>query len=465
MGESVKRVAVILLLVPLFVSNALANAMPAYIAADPGLELAVDEGCPIVVEREDLTFDLSGDGELARQPARVTASYAMTNPSDEPQTVMMAFPYVTKLGDEDPSAESFRVADDGVTLDYDIYYGRKIKDGEDLKKLEFGNVLSNVMLESPPEPADGLVYKLVIDTSSVPDDIERIYVRMSISTKNGKCFTNGFSGGTFNTDGTAELNGWLYLDSKNAAPMSVFVSGGSLDSYSAAAYKSYDSEEPMKDVNIDVDVEHASFHDFAYECFDAQDFYSGVRLNDKIYWALLDELSSKDTYASFNGVVPLLELLGMVMYDSRLAVGVFHVNFEPNASKNITVKSSIDASIKRPTRLQEVTTKYTYTYLSNPAKFWAGFGTLSITVIPPPGRELVLTDCEPRLTLAEDGTYKAELEGLPPENIQFTFEEKTTDLYHILGGDWLVVTFIVIISAAMAIIFMRIHRMRRLKSC
>jgi len=460
----VKRAAAILLLLPLLVSNALANAMPAYIEADPGLELAVDEGCPIVVEHEDLTFDLSGDYQLARQPARVTASYLMTNPSDETQTVMMAFPYVVKLGDEAQSAELFSVTDDGVNLEYDIYYGRKIKDGEDLKKLEYGNVLLNVMLESPPEPDDGLMYKLIIDTTSVPDDIERIYIRMSLTTKSGKCFTSGFSGGTFNSNGTSEVNEWLYLDSKNASPMSVFVSGGSLESYSAAAYKSYDSEEPIKDVNIDVDVEHASFRDFAYESFNAQEIYPDV-INDKIYWALLGELNNKDIFASFNGVVPLFELLGRVMYDSRLAVGVFNVNFEPNASKNITVRSSIDASIRRPTRLQEVTTKYTYTYLSNPAKSWAGFGTLNITVIPPQGRDFAMTDSEPELTLAGDGIYKAELEGLPPENIQFTFEEKTADLYHILGGDWLVVTFIVIISTSMAIIFMRMRRMRRLKSC
>jgi len=383
MRKTAAIMLLLLFLLSMTANKALANAMPAYIEADPGLELAVDEGCPITVDKEDLVFDLSGGISSLTSAAKVTASYVMTNPSDEAQHVMMAFPYVAKLGDEASYVKQFRVFADGSELKYETFYGSKIKNDIYLKKLEFRDVLSNFMLESPPEPDDGLVYSFEIDRASIPDELERVHIRVALGRENGKCFTSGFSGGTFNEDGTAEIYEWFYLNGMNYAPMRVFVSGGSLEKCSAAAYESYDSKEPIEGVGITIKSEPASFRSFAYESFDTQRFYSGVTLEEKTYWALLDELNRNDIYEAFNGIVPMLELFGKVAYDSRLAVGVFYVDFKPNETRNITVNSTVDASIKRPTRLRDVTTKYTYTYLSNPAKSWADFGTLRITVIPP----------------------------------------------------------------------------------
>jgi hypothetical protein len=464
MEGTVRRTAVItLMLLPLLIVDALANALPAYIAADPGPELAVDAGCPIVVEHEDLVFDLSDDTGFSAPTAKVTASYVMKNPTGGSLAVMMAFPYVVKLYDADPDVKPFRVTVDGTEPDHEIYYGRRIKSEEDLRNTDFDDVLSNVILELPPEPEDGIVYRLVVDKASVPDGPERILVRMSMDETDGRCFTDGFSGGTFRADGTFRLEEWFYPGDEDPRSMSVFVSGGSLKKYTMAAYESYNSKEPIADVVIDAVEGPAAFREYVIECFDDQRLYSGLEFGEKEYWVLIDELGRKDIDSSFGGVIRVSELLDRMMFEPRLAGGVFFVNFEPGSTRTVTVDSFVDPSIRRPARSLDVSERYTYNYLSSPAKNWAGFGTLDIRVIPPE-REMVPVESEPLLEPDGEGAYTAKLDGLPPENIRFTFARKRRDLYHIIRGDWPVITFIVIISAAMVIFFLRTRKTRKLKS-
>ena len=81
--------ALALLLVLL--TPASANSAPTRSDGDGGSALAVDEGCPVTVSAEQLTFDIGGEGGWNGLTAQVTAVYQMENPTDESLPVQMTF--------------------------------------------------------------------------------------------------------------------------------------------------------------------------------------------------------------------------------------------------------------------------------------------------------------------------------------------------------------------------------------
>ena len=123
----------------------------------------------------------------------------------------------------------------------------------------------------------------------------------------------------------------------------------------------------------------------------------------------------------YNGTVSVSELYFNVRSRPRLALAVYDVEFAPGEDRDITVMSNIEGTMNRPSGYSNRGMNYTYTYMSNPASHWADFGTMNIIVIPPDDEELSLTSAYPELTLNNDGTYSAELDRLPDENIRFTF--------------------------------------------
>jgi len=455
-----KRSIVLLILIPVLIVSVSANSGPTYMFANPGLEIAVSPDCPIVVDHEDLRFDLSKERGSWSPLAIFEASYSMSNPTGERQTVKMAFPYVTsfsKSGSEDVS-----VYENGNEIGYEVYYGLQIGNEEDLSSISFEDILSNVLLESPPEPDDGLLYTLKIDTSSVPEGVERIYIRMSIEPSGGKCFTSGFSGGAYYGDGRADLSTWYYLD-RSQRPIYVYVPEGSLLNYSVSSYESHESNKPLDYIGIDVAIETVSMREFIYEQYGELEPSETSVLSEKMYWELLNRIREGDFEKAYNGVTPFEELFYYVYSRPRLAIAVFDVEFDPNGTRDITVRSSIEGTMERPSGYSDRGVKYTYTYLSNPAKHWADFGTLRITVIPPEDKELVLAESYPELEPGQDGIYHAEIDGLPGENIHFVFAKRNSDKPGILIADTsiMILAFTAAVILAIVLIMIRLRKKQK----
>jgi hypothetical protein len=455
-----KRLILLIILVPALIISASANSGPTYMYANPGLELAVSPDCPIEVKHEDLRFDLSKDFRDWSPTAYFEAAYSMSNPTAEGQVVKMAFPYITSISRNE--SEGVAVYENGEEIDFEVYYGSRINNEDDLKTLSFDDILSNVMLESPAEPGDGMLYTLEIDTTAVPDGVERIYIKMSVQSGGRECITCGFSGGTYYNDGSADLSTWYYLD-RSERPMSVYVPEGSLLDYSAASFESYDSKEPLDYVDIDVEVETVSIRDFLFDRYSEMDFMEGPSLSEKMYWELLYALREGEIGRRYNGFASLEELFYNVFLEQRLTIAVFDVEFEPGGTKDITVKSSIGGTMERPSGYSKRGIKYTYTYLSSPAKHWADFGTLKITVVPPADEGLVLAESSPELMLGEDGVYYAEAEGLPEENIYFVFAARDPGNFGIPIFYTIVMILALTIAAllAVALLVIRIRKKQK----
>lgn len=103
-----------------------ANSGPVYMTGLPSSGvLAVDKNSPIEVNKENLTFDFSGEEKHYAPIGIVTAEYEMVNPTNDYLTVQMAFPYIGNLGSA--SNENIKITVDNEELPYEVYLGETVK--------------------------------------------------------------------------------------------------------------------------------------------------------------------------------------------------------------------------------------------------------------------------------------------------------------------------------------------------
>lgn len=110
-----------------FSTAVLANSGPVFWQGYPSSEImAIDEDSPIMVKNENLIFDFSDDqGSDYTVSGRVKASYKMVNPTNELQSVQMAFPFVGTVGRILP--DDIVITADGRVQPYNIYVGDEVE--------------------------------------------------------------------------------------------------------------------------------------------------------------------------------------------------------------------------------------------------------------------------------------------------------------------------------------------------
>jgi hypothetical protein len=97
----------------------------------------------------------------------------------------------------------------------------------------------------------------------------------------------------------------------------------------------------------------------------------------------------------------------------KLAFLFFHLDFAPGQTRAVTVAYTQEASWDRG---HTANTVYGFDYLLSPARSWASFGPLDISVRVPPGTRL--TPGSPALTRDGD-RYRAALPSLPTGELHF----------------------------------------------
>ena len=95
-----------------------ANSGPVYMTGLPSSGV-------LAVDKENLTFDFSGEEKHYAPIGIVTAEYEMVNPTNDYLTVQMAFPYIGNLGSA--SNENIKITVDNEELPYEVYLGETVK--------------------------------------------------------------------------------------------------------------------------------------------------------------------------------------------------------------------------------------------------------------------------------------------------------------------------------------------------
>lgn len=404
-----------------------ANSGPSYWRGYPSLEtLAVEKNSPIEVESEKLVFDFSkeeyinkGDYNLS---GLVSATYTMTNPTENKENVQMAFPFIATMSNFNPDEIIIKTGEEKVP--YEVFIGdeirlknRKVEETEE-NRLDFNKILSSINkgIYSPAYfdyDEVGTLYKYSIKTLGEEVNIEIDY---AYDREKTKVISKGFNGGSFGGEDNKEsIFAWIREDEI----LEVFVVGEEIE-IGINGYSDGEKKQPTDKYSYELTTEEISLGAYLNkeaEIYKEQYVYNEHLSENQIfnlYARNLDELIEKDV---MNFWIDQMYALNDI---DRVFVLVYDVEF--------TAKSSEEISVTYLTRgtMDSVETKEplnTFEYLLSPASNWASFNDLTIEIIPPKKYPYIVSSSLD-LIRNEDGRYIAEFTALPSEDLSFTLYSK-----------------------------------------
>ena len=364
----------LILLLPALLLPAGANSEPTKWEGTPASEiLVVDGDSPITVSSERLTFDVVGKDSYSLT-ARVTAAYQMENPTDEALAVQMAFPMEEVPADFNPAGVS--ITANGAEVPF---------------RLNFGETIYKEYAPTVFDPEmTGTVYTFLPDgkeddpwlTIEIHDDMEQ------------KIFVNDLYSGSYSSTDSYYTFG---LDAEEG--ITVFAFDGSLDYTVRGGYTLTETED--------------TFAHYFQSWLGAQSYagqYDG-------HWE--DLVAQK--YMGLNQLwtdCPVVASGWLEQYGrSRQTITlVYTVDFPARSGQEVVV-----SYLSRSDGLREGTAdwQHTFTYLLSPARHWADFGALDITVNANEEFPYVIDSTVP-LESSGEQTYTARLDGLPNGDLRFT---------------------------------------------
>lgn len=376
------------------------------------------------MEREDLKFDFSSNEKPDYSPqAQVTASYRMKNPTQNGLTVQMAFPLISSIDDLSVAP---KITLDGKSVSYRLLSGPKAAEGQTSKdyynedgtlntgKLpSFEQILKIVQAESGvPETlkGSGKLYRI-----STPGQKCKVYVTFNLRTIATTVITSGFNG--FQSEsGSLKLDG--YTDGVN--PIFMLIVGKDITGMNIT-YTDLDSNKKLSDSIGKVVTAQQNIGEFLQTSF-VDGRQSLGSLSPEFRQSILSALESHVAELMAGGQTVISEAQVYDFFNqSRFFVLAYEVPFSANSASEVTVSYPMSGTMDASIASNPV---YRYGYLLNPAKGWADFKNLNITVIPPREAPYVVKSSLP-LSDMHNGSYSAELNTLPDRDLIFTLYSKS----------------------------------------
>ncbi len=371
-----KRLLSCALLVPALLLPAQANSAPTRWEGSPGSEvLSVEENCPISVTHEDLAFQIDR-GDSYSLEAQVTARYQMENPTEEARAVQMAFSLEESVWDFDPASVS--ITADGRALPFQLIWDG-VSPGAQPQTFDPDQTgtLCTFILTPTQDGSD--------NTLTLPASGGRMWV-----TYDG---IHSYSG---------EEDGSVTLGTSEKATVLVFGLNGAPDYTVSGNYTVTTEELPFRTV----------FQSYLEERYGTR-FAGHMDSIQALKYRQLEEL-----WESWeNNPILLAEWIENSDPSALPLQFLYTVDFPP--------ESTVEVAVTYTTRSDGVRKgtadwQHTFTYLLSPARHWADFGTLDLTVdAGESGYPYVIHSSLP-LEEQPDGSYTAHTQGLPEEDLSFT---------------------------------------------
>jgi len=404
---------------------AFANSAPSYWEAYPYSEvLAVDKDSPVIVEKEYLTYDFSGDLEYGNHfspVARVTAGYQMKNPTDDRLSVQMAFPFVTSLADI--SFDHIQISVDNAAVPYEIYIDtREAEIGPSGEDFAYDITASDIrkdeiVLTGFDVDAGATLYRFAV--SAERDHPVDFKLAFHIDPDKTILIAKGFSGSTVYENGGADL----FTRIEDSREMEILVWGEDSE-FTYGVYTEDGTAASAETYTCDISSSVVQPKDYLVSLMDSE---LGVEHSSAIPpTQLLNLCLSKIWRASRdNGFVTVEDTLSSLCYTDRVITLVYTIDFPAAANRNVSV-SYLSGGVMD--RRETVKSKYSYTYLLSPAKNWAQFRDLNIKILTPEEAPYIIESSLP-LTAEGENTYTAAFNELPENELNFTLygKEKVTD--------------------------------------
>lgn len=415
-----KKLAIFLILFALQFSSSAgsANSGPVFWPGYPCSEImAIAEDTPILVKNEELVFDFSespnNDITLSGQ---VTAVYEMSNPTDQPQSVLMAFPFAGSLSRL--ATDTVVIAADGSPLPYDIYIGDAVNSygapGEEDKAAAFA--FANIVDALTAEPytaesfaADETGKLYAIDVKPAAGRQINFAIEFTFDQEKTKVCTNGFNRYEREAE-NLRIAAWC----DEPRTLAIYVLGEDVD-LNISAYADGELKRTTNELTYRVTAQAIAVKSYLTELIEKNTgrksdgaVFSGQLYN--LYAKSLDEAFRRNTGYSAED-----DLFAPEHYQRVLAF-VYEVDFPAGSDRTVSVSYQATGTMDRR---ETANPKYSFDYLLNPAANWGGFGSLSIRIITPPAAPHIINSSI-ELEKAGGNVYSAALTELPENDLSFT---------------------------------------------
>ncbi len=432
-----KAVASILffILIFSFFTMTFANSGPVFWQGYPSSDImSIEDNSPIRVENENLVFDFS-DSDISsyRVNGKVTATYEMFNPTNDLQSVQMAFPFVGRLDSLLPE-DIIITADDSV-LTYDLYigdvvnsYGNPSQRDQDVS-FDFTNIVSSITEstykgENFTENEKGKLY--IIDVKPTTDQRINFAVDFNFDYENTKILTSGFNRYERNGEKT-KVAAWCY----EPETLEIYVLGEDID-LEINAYTDGELKEKTDLYTHEISTKEVEVRPYLMKYIKNNtntkngDMISDTRLYN-LYAKALDEYFTRNM-----GYNSEHDLISQENYERVLTL-VYTVDFPKNSGKEVSVSYRTSGTMDRTETVEPL---YSFDYILNAAENWSEFKNLNIKIITPDEAPYIV-ESNIEWTKEEKNVYTATLEDLPEDDLSFTlYENEKITLLDKVGGSF-----------------------------
>ena len=396
--------------------------------------LIMEENSPIIIENEDLLFDFTKEyaSYIRYYMSGLTrAEYTMSNPSENSQTVEIAFPFLSEVLAFNSEIISIEI--DGEEVDFQIFLGETLLDAgrelEDDEYLDFVPYIQSVTTrEYSPRNYDldeiGKLYRFEVSpgasdglTIAIDDfiyDIDKSIV-----------MNKGFNTFRYN-EGIETMS--VRIDGREELELLVF--GEDID-FNFKAYLDENYSEESDNYSLNSSTEEISLRDYLLR--EVKIYEEGLDYLDKladnqIFNIVLEKLDDNiDKNVRNRGIDQLFSL----DYSERFFILVYDVEFEPYSTVELGIRynSRGDRDI-----FNSYDPLYYFEHVLNPARKWSSVKNLNIEIRPPAEYPYVI-DSNLELVRDEEGNYLGSFDSLPEEDFTFSLysKERFTTLDRISG--------------------------------
>ena len=464
----------------IFKLTALANsARRIWYGVDMTGTVVKGENCPIEVEDEQLTFDISEfsnsyyekKGDFLKYNGKVTAKYTFYNPADYKVTAKLVFPfgYYPEYGPEEYDEENqvYKRIDD--TAKFDI----KINDKEIKKNLRHSLYYSDFDFDIHKEMSfliDGYikddfyspelpVTKYVYEISEVDKKLyNREVARIEIPAFDGKrrYYLEQSYGFTTDDKGRARMG----ITVENGKEVELYVIGE--PTKEMPEWKFYESSSnESKEIKGEMQLKSTSkmtFKEFALTSYD-----KGGQILESDWYNIIVELYKQATVENSGAIF-------ISVYDTgeRLKSLLRWYEYEITLAPGEKITNTIEAPMY-PTIDEEYDPDiYRYNYLLSPALTWAKFGNLNVDINTP---FFMTENNQSGFTKTQKG-YNFKANGLPEGELRFSLStvekpERKSNIgtFYILGmlmfGLLQILPIIVGVVAVVVLVVVWVRKSRR----
>lgn len=412
----------------IFKLTALANsARRIWYGVDMTGTVVKGENCPIEVEDEQLTFDISEfpnsyyekKGDFLKYNGKVTAKYTFYNPSDYKVTAKLVFPfgYYPEYGPDEYNEENqvYKRIDD--TAKFDI----KINDKEIKKNLRHSlynsdydfdiykemSLLSDGYIKDDFYSPELPVTKYVYEISEVDKKLyNREVAGIEIPPFDGKRKYYLEQSYGFTTDDKGRVR--MRITAENGEEIEFYVIGEPVKDL--PKWKFYESSSnESKEIKGEMQLKSTSkltFKEFALTSYD-----KGGQILESDWYNIIVELYKQATVENSGAIF-------ISVYDTgeRLKSLLRWYEYEITLAPGEKITNTIEAPLY-PTIDEEYDPDiYRYNYLLSPASTWAKFGNLNVDINTP---FYLIDNSQDGFTKTKTG-YNFKSSGLPEGELRFS---------------------------------------------